>query len=337
MKIIHVRDVANVGTTLVAGLRRLGHDAELRDLTNRGGGLPLPLKLALFPERLREGLAVNRYARGGSFDVVHLHVAYMGWLGLIGRYNYFLHGHGLDLELNLKRPIVRWFTVRSMLRAERFYYSTPDLAQYATTVRSDSVFLPNPIDVERFRPNPRSESKFPRLLLLGRFEAKKGPQEAMRIIRALRRREPSVEVDAFNWGPQVRQLADPNLVRLIPTVPYAQMPELIGRYDILLGQFRLGILSMMELEAMACGKPLVTYFKYPEVYDEPPPVFSTADPDDGAAIVSSLLGDATQRREAGERGRAWVESNHHFVAVARKLESDYLLRADSSAGRPCGY
>jgi glycosyltransferase involved in cell wall biosynthesis len=228
-----------------------------------------------------------------------------------------------------------------MKRARRFYYSTPDLRVFASPVRADSQFLPNPIDTRQLRPLPRAGSGPPRVLLLSRFEREKGQDIAVAMARALRRRLPAVEIDAFDWGPLVAELADPGVVRLIPTVPYREIPELLCRYDLLFGQFQLGAMGMMELEAMACGKPLLSYFKYPEVYDEPPPLYSTVDPAEGAEIAASLLSDAAARRQAGEKGRAWVEAHHNFIEVARTLEGHYRAalgdhsvshaRADSDA------
>ncbi len=158
---------------------------------------------------------------------------------------------------------------------------------------------------------------------MSRFEAVKGPETAVAMIRELKRRDPDVQVDAFDWGVARSRFADPALMNLIPTVPYASMPELLSRYDILIGQFKLGIVSMSELEAMACGKPVVAWYNYPEVYDEPPPVFSTSDVHQGAELLARLADDGAMRREAGQKGRTWVEEHHDFVRVAKLVERHY--------------
>jgi len=130
-------------------------------------------------------------------------------------------------------------------------------------------------------------------------------------------------VDAFEWGVARPEPEDAAALNLMKRVPYEEMPELLAGYDAVIGQFKLGILSMSELEAMACGKPVVSFFDYPQVYDEPPPVFSTRDPREGAEMLANLLQDERARREAGEKSRAWVEEHHGHVEIARLVERHY--------------
>jgi glycosyltransferase involved in cell wall biosynthesis len=204
------------------------------------------------------------------------------------------------------------------------FYSTPDLKSLAVRVRPDSVFVPNPINTEVFRPQERKRGESVKVLLMSRFEPVKGPETALAIVRELKRTHPGVEIHAFNWGVSVARFADPELVRLIPTVPYEEMPELLAGYDVVVGQFGLGILSMSELEAMACGRPLVGYFRYPEVYDAPPPMLSTRDVQEGARLLAGLVEDPQAREQLGQEGRAWVERHHNYLTVARLVEGYYL-------------
>ena len=324
MKIIHVREISNVAATLVDGLRRLGHDVQFEPMRLHRQEASFASRAALFPSRLREALRINRLIRNGGFQAVHLHWAYMGWMGMLGRYPYFVHCHGSDLRRNLRWPVLGRLTRSALKSAVRVFYSTPDLKSIALGVRPDSLFVPNPINTEVFRPPERKREDSPKVLLMSRFEPVKGPETALAIVRELKRTHPCVEVHAFDWGVSVAQFADPELVRLIRTVPYQEMPELLAGYDVVVGQFRLGILSMSELEAMACGRPLVGYFTYPEVYDEPPPMLSTRDVQEGARLLAGLVEDVQAREQLGESARAWVEKRHDHLTVARLVEGYYL-------------
>ena len=323
MKIIHVREISNVAATLVDGLRRLGHDVQLEPMRLHRHEASVASRAVLLPSRLREALRINHLIRNGGFQTVHLHWAYMGWMGIAGRYPYFVHCHGSDLRRNLGWAGLGWLTRRSLRSARRVFYSTPDLKSLAVRVRPDSVFVPNPINTEVFRPPERKREEGVKVLLMSRFEPVKGPETALAIVRELKRTHPCLEVHAFDWGVSVAQFADPALVRLIPTVPYEEMPGLLAAYDIVIGQFGLGILSMLELEAMACGRPLVGYFTYPEVYDEPPPMLSTRDVPEGARLLAGLAEDPQAREHLGEKGRAWVERHHNFLTVAKLVEGYY--------------
>ena len=323
MKIIHVREISNVAATLVDGLRRLGHDVQFEPMRTHRHEASVASRALGLPERLREAIRINRVIRKGGFQAVHLHWAYMGWMGIAGRYPYFVHCHGSDLRRNLSWAGLGWATRRSLRGARRVFYSTPDLKRLAAGVRPDSVFIPNPINTEVFRPLERPRGDGVKVLLMSRFEPVKGPETALAIVREVKRSHPCVQVDAFDWGVSVAEFADPELVRLIPTVPYAEMPALLASYDIVVGQFGLGILSMLELEAMACGRPLVGYFRYPEVYDEPPPMLSTRDVREGSRLLAGLVEDAQAREQLGETARAWVEERHDYLKVARLVEGYY--------------
>ncbi len=320
MKIIHVREIANVASTLVDGLRCLGHEAELEPM--RGRRSEGALEVTGIPARLLEARRINGYIRRRQFDVVHLHWAYMGWMGILGRYPYFLHCHGSDLRRNLRWPVLGRLTRSALKRAARVFYSTPDLAPLLSPLRPDAVFIPNPINLDRFQPLSARNGRDARILMMSRLDEKKGIETAAAIVDEARRHNPAIQVDAFEWGTlKSRPLGDGfNLIR---RVPFGQMPALLGGYDILVGQFKLGAIGMSELEAMACGKPVIAYFNYPEVYDEPPPIVSTRDAKDGAAALLRLLEDRQMRKEMGEKGRAWVEAHHGHVEVARLVERHY--------------
>ncbi|MEX0801430.1 MAG: glycosyltransferase family 4 protein [Dehalococcoidia bacterium] len=320
MKIMQIREIANVAATLSEGLRRLGHEVTLRPMTARKS--EGAVDISGLPRRLAEAYRIDREVRRGRFDVVHMHWAHTGWLGILGRYPYFLHCHGFDLARNLDWPLLGWVTRVALRRAQRVFYSTPDLARYAESVRKDAAFIPNPIDLQRFTPAAAREGRGERILMMSRFEAKKGTETATAMVRRLRQRHPEVHVDAFDWGVLKPRSLNGDF-NLIPRVPYGQMPSLFAGYDVIIGQFKLGIVSMSELEAMASGRPVVSFFDYPQVYDEPPPLFSTRDPEEGAETLARLLDDPDLRRQSGEAGRAWVEKHHECQHVAGIVEGHY--------------
>ncbi len=323
MRILHVNDVAFVGSTLVDGLNRHGHQAELCRLQLAAARRSTAMKLLALPLRLRELAAINRKVHGGRYDIVHIHFAYLGMLGIVGRYPYLLHIHGSDVRRDLHDRRRRWLILQSIAHARSVLFSTPDLAAIVHPHRPDAVFLPNPVDTENFRPAPIAMNLPPKILLISELSPIKAVDVAFAALAELRLRFPNVEVVAINHGKERERYWGTPGVTFVERVPHNDMAALIQSCDIVLGQLGIGSIGMVELESLACGKPLVSYFAYNELYAQPSPIFSANQPTQVADYLARLLDDATLRRQAGESGREWVCQFHSLPAVIRQLEMIY--------------
>jgi glycosyltransferase involved in cell wall biosynthesis len=89
---------------------------------------------------------------------------------------------------------------------------------------------------------------------------------------------------------------------------------------VVLGQTRLGIAGMAELEAMSCGRPVVAWFNMGAAYTDPPPFFSPETPEGIARAAMELLDDPKARDEVGDRGRDWVVRHHQRDRIAARVE-----------------
>ena len=319
-----MNNIANVPVTLAKGLECEGDDVEVITLRLIGSQQPTWVKVLLLPWRWQEIIELNRRIIAGAFDVVHLHYAYLGWAGFQGDYDYFLHCHGTDVRFGLYDLVRRSVTVRSICQAKRVFYSTPDLKEHVTAVRSDAVWLPNPVDTEQFCPLPRAEEGRRRVLFISAMSRVKGVDKAFELIDLLRLEAPDVELAVFGFGDRLRRYARWPGVTVLPPVPHADMPEVINGFDVVVGQLHLGILSMSELEAMSCGKPVVGQFHYPECYEEQPPMLTGETPEEWAAGILRLLDSGEERAALGERARRWVVKHHDYRRVAHVLREFYL-------------
>jgi glycosyltransferase involved in cell wall biosynthesis len=327
LKIAQVNEIAHVPSTLAKGLRLLGHDVEVLPLKLVGGKRPTWAKLLLAPVRLQEIRALNEHIRAGKFQVVHLHYAYLGWAGILGRYGYYLHCHGTDVRSGLHDRVRGPLVVRALQRAGQVFYSTPDLREHIVRVRPDAVFIPNPIDTDHFRPAAQSvgrrSSDRPRVLFISALSWIKGVEKAFQIIERLQTQAPGVEIAVFDFGDRLDAYRNWPGLTVLPHAPYAEMPEIIRGFDVVVGQLHLGILSMSELEAMACGVPVVGDFRFSEVYSEPTPLIVGTGPAEWTAHILSLVGDAAARAQIGERSRQWVVSHHDYRTVAGTVDGYY--------------
>lgn len=323
MRVLHVNNVANVPDGLVKGLREIGVDAHLYqpyvgiNKKKRFG------PLGVIGNRIIDVKTLNAKIKKESYDIIHIHYAYFGMLGVLGRYEYWLHCHGTDIRRNLYHPLFKQITSLSMRHAKRLLYSTPDLKTHAEKKRPDATFLPNPIQTSLFEPTSISNEGTGKILLISRIDAIKGIDTAFSALAKIKKRNPSVSVDAFLWGPDLDRFKNESFINWIPTTSHDEIANLIHNYQIVVGQFALGILGMSEMEAMACARPVVCDFTYDLWYPEPPPILQAKTEDEVVMQIENLLENPRLCGEIGQAGRDWVVANHDYVSVARKLSQMY--------------
>jgi glycosyltransferase involved in cell wall biosynthesis len=324
MRVIHVNNVANVGSTLVIALQKIGCDARLRELRlygQKGGAFRKALAL---PQRSWELLSTNAEIRRGNFDIVHIHYASLGILGIAGRYDFVLHCHGSDVRSRASSGLRRCVTEQGIRRARLVYFSTPDLADELRDVRPDARFLPNPVDTVMFSPDSqKAKGSNVRVLIISYLHAIKNVRTAFDAAALAQRNRVPVEFTAIANGPEAQLYRDFPGVRFVRAVPHGDMSRLINAHDIVLGQFRIGSLGMSELEGMACGRPVICRYLSSQAYPMQPPVLHAASAEEAANHIAALTLDPDRRRALGEECRRWVCNHHDFVRVAERLQEDY--------------
>ncbi len=95
-----------------------------------------------------------------------------------------------------------------------------------------------------------------------------------------------------------------------------------------------GGMRMKVLEAMACGKAVVTTPRGAEglaVNERTPPLMVADDAPGIAAACLALLADSDRRRRLGDDARAFASECHGSAAYAARLERVYREAAPSAA------
>lgn len=320
VRIAEVNDVAFVASELSAGLRARGHDVTLIHPRLVGAALPSAIKPAVAPVRLLNWIDIARQVRQGKFDVVHIHYAYLGVIGVIGRFPYVLHCHGddvRDLAQRVRRPIIEL----ALKRAVHVYYATPDLWPQIEALRPDAEFLPNPIDTELFRPSPL-EKDGPDIFIACSLSANKGVENIFEACQRIAAARPNVRITALAGGEQTKAFDDMPQVTLMAYQPRVKLPAIVGRHRVIIGQAHNGAIGMTELEAMACGRPVVSHFVYDNAYEEAPPLVRAHSGAEIAAAALQLLDEPTLAQETGCASREWIERNHDVRKIAQRVEAD---------------
>ncbi len=344
MRIIQVGDVANVGRELIKGLRRRGEQANLLLMPKPGDNEPSQEGVEIIRTPLRAlthtillSKLLGRYRHS---EIFHAHALYNILLAGMHRLT-VAHFHGDDLlEVASSGSRLGRTLVEAMKRSRRILVSTPDLPPVAASFgieRAKITFLPNPIDTDIFRPLaggerlPGGENTI-KLFHPTRFQDKKHNE---RLLEALARLQDKYPVSLYlieqkrgsplhaRMTSMIAELGLRNVI-FLPKVPHAQLAGYYNSADIVLDQFDKPINCLVALEAMACGKPVVSGFPDKgDAYPEPPPVlhgFSTGQIEQS---LSWLFENRDRWDEIGRNGTAWIAANHAMSVVVPRLIEIY--------------
>ncbi len=173
------------------------------------------------------------------------------------------HAHGSDLRSSLNHPVWSRIVRYNLAKCDRIIVSTPDILGIAKKFRDDAVYLPNPVDTKLFYAKPLMYHSGKRRVLIASDSNwdVKGTDIA---IRALSRIKDEVDVSIIAYGKDFDKtvaLASSLGLRLnvLPKVPHERLNEYYWNADVVLDRFKVGSLGMVSLEAIACGRPVITY------------------------------------------------------------------------------
>lgn len=320
-KVLHVSDIAGVGASLRSALEaHTPWSTASVDLPDTAAGRGRILHgFGVAVRALRTPYVVRRALVDQEPDVVHLHWARFVPLMPSTARPLVVHAHGSDVrdrDGGAGGRIVR----RALDRADAVVASTPDLLEF---LPAGAQVLPSPIDVDFFAPAPiaGAGTDRPVVLIFARLTEIKGGQMLVEFARHLLRRRPDVEVRAFRGG-RFDAEAQAAGVRMLDPADRAGVRRHILDADVVIGQQRLGVLGLSELEALSCGRPVIASLSERFRTDGIPVIPSTL-VEDVVDNCEALLDDADLAAALGSAGRAYVTAHHHPVVVAGLLSEMY--------------
>ena len=231
------------------------------------------------------------------------------------------HAHGSDLRDGLKNPLWGGMVRYNLENCDKILVSTPDILGIARRYREDAEYIPSPVDTQFFYPKPLPErgEKLKVLIASGSNWTVKGTDIA---IRTLSRIEEKVEVSIIKYGKDFRKTVSlaKSLgldIRLLPKVSHEGMREYYWRSDIVIDQFKLGALGMISLEAIASGRPVITYVssKYAEYED-----FPLKDVNTDERIIEAIS-NATS--DLWKKQYEYLKRNHDPKKIANRIRKIY--------------
>ncbi len=196
--------------------------------------------------------------------------------------------------------------------------STPDLISAVPS----SIYLPNPVELEPFV-TAGAGTPDRDVLVFAALTEVKGAEHLVAAVRALRSAAPDLRITAIGGGPYTGAMRDAGAA-IVPRLYPAEIPTFIARHRVVLGQQRLGVLGVSELQAMAAGRPVITHVNADADYGpDRPPIAEAHDPADIAHTAERLLASESAAAMLGGSGANWVRRHHDRSAVARRLVEIY--------------
>jgi len=322
-RIALVHDVAGVAKIQAELLRIAGHQVDEISLPDMGAAWRWPMKGISLPVRFAAYAPIANRLRKERYDIVHVHWLTHGVVGVLSGREFFVQAHGSDLHLNLSNPVYRWVTRRVLNRAKKVFYVTPNLRAYLDRYSAKLIYLPNPVDLRGIAQGSTPPTAISKILIFTRLDPVKGVD---RIFPAALRLRQLGEVTALDWGPLAREFARAygGAVKFVKPVPHSQVGEFIRQFDVVIGQMRQGILSLMEIEALACGRPLITAIDWSLYPNDPPPVIAAQGADAIVEAVEKLKSSPGELAGLSRAGRDWVFRNHSYKHHLELLESAYF-------------
>ena len=96
--------------------------------------------------------------------------------------------------------------------------------------------------------------------------------------------------------------------------------------DIIIDQLRIGWYGVLSVEAMALGKPVISFIRADIKHHLPVPApIANANPDNLLSVLRSLIENEEERIALSKRGRSYVEAMHDINIVAQNAEYIYNM------------
>lgn len=296
-----------------------------------------------YGHRLQQAADVARLAR--SYDLFQAY-NYDAILCLVQRRTPTVaYCVGGDLNVSALSPTWVGTLLRiAYRRAAVVVYSNIDMVSAVDTLGLPHArYMPLPVDTGRFRPPCPDERRSIRNKLVAGADfvcfsptrqdwEVKGNNRLISawadLVRRSRAQSEKPLLVLSEWGRDlvrsrglVQDLDLGEEVRWAPLMNKARLRDWYWAADVVADQFNLKAFGLVALEAMACGRPVVSSADLRTAgsfYCEAPPFLSAHSPAEIAKTLVAAMDDSAGRVAWGKESRDWVETYHRPEVIVRE-------------------
>jgi glycosyltransferase involved in cell wall biosynthesis len=197
--------------------------------------------------------------------------------------------------------------LKSVSRYIRFVATDCEMHEYVAPYFDKVFVFRQPLDLRRFEFKPAEIDRPPIFLHVPTDPKVKGSDAIQAAFDDLRREGLRFEYKTM------RRLTQDEFYRELAAC------------DVYVDELRCGSYGVSAVEAMAAGKPTVTYIR-PDLIEQYPadlPI-ANANPDTIASVLRRLISEPEWRCALSSRSRRYVERHHDSLVVARDMRDIYL-------------
>ncbi|MDO4485123.1 MAG: glycosyltransferase family 4 protein [Bacillota bacterium] len=341
MKVLHgMSEVAGQGIYAVLGLQANGINANMAVWRRNPMNYPVDIDLKI-DRKNKMRMPFYALKMGGfalkamlKYDVVHSHFGYSLLpfgidLPFLSRLNkkLFVEFHGSDIRFIFKDIKYKYYRVgppedsirtkmqtrirKLLAHADGVILHDAELLQHLPDIDIPVYIVPLRVDICKFDPvYPDMHKNKPIIVHAPSRRSTKGTEE---ILEALKRVSGDYELILVEGKTQEEAI------------------QIYKNADIIIDQVAIGTYGVFAIEAMALGKPVITYIsdEMRKTLPEDLPIVS-ADFDTLPQVIDSLLNNGEKRNVLGKEGRRYVERYHDNKKVAAYLAQIYEENIDET-------
>ncbi|MDR2473146.1 MAG: glycosyltransferase [Tannerella sp.] len=193
----------------------------------------------------------------------------------------------------------KWFSSNQMnLNPDKIFQTTHWVNEIFKPVAADKKTL---FGIENNRPV---------LLYVGRVSKEKGVLEVSQIYRRIKHKIPDLQLVVVGKGPALQQMKDENPDAFFPDwIAREKLPAIYSSADLLLLPSRFDTFSIVVLEALSCGLPVIAYnTKGPKdiIRDGMDGFLVNTQPEMQARVEEFFVNKKSFRKSAVERAAAYM-------------------------------